>query len=199
MSTSKKLSVWPTNIHIHDNFLTDQAVVDELRANAEIKDYFVTTEEKKALTPALQVLVDQTKFAVMNYCLETGIDFDDLKMNNIQRNYIRSYNENTVGTYLYEPHDDVAEGGFITAVYYINSDWREGGPWVGGELCLHNHLTFAYYHKNAINVIPKPNRLIIFPGYKVHRVKPYFGKTPRAAATIGWTVERIPKEEPIII
>lgn len=194
-----KLELWSTNIHVHDDFLTDQSVIDEIRANAEIPNYFVTTEEKNALNPSLQALIDQAKFAVMNYCIDVGIDINDLKMNNIQRNYMRTYNEDTVNTYLYEPHDDIAEGGFITCLYYIDSDFKEDGPWVGGELCIHNHLTFAYYHKNVVNINPKPNRLVIFPGYKVHRVKPYFGKKPRAAVTIGWTVDKIPKQEPITI
>jgi hypothetical protein len=194
-----KLELWSTNIHVHDNFLTDESVISELKANAEIRDYFVTTEEKNAMNPALKVLVEQATMAVMNYCLEVGIEYEDLKFNNIQRNYMRTYDQNTVNTYLYEPHDDIAEGGFITCLYYIDSDVTDNGPWVGGELCIHNHLTFAYYHKNAINIRPKPNRLVIFPGYKVHRVKPYFGKKPRAAVTMGWTVERIPKEEPIVI
>lgn len=196
---SKKLSLWSTEIRIYDDFITDKSVVDELQANAEIKDYFVTTEEKNDMSPALQTLVEQATMAVMNYCLEVGIDYNDLRFNNIQRNYMRTYNESTVNTYLYEPHDDIAEGGFITCLYYIDSDFKENGPWVGGELCIHNHLTFAYYHKNVININPKPNRLVIFPGYKTHRVKPYFGKKPRAAVTMGWTVERIPKETPITV
>lgn len=196
---SQKLNLWSPNIHVHDNFLTDQSVIDELRANAEIKDYFVTTEEKSQMNPALKTLTEHTSMAVMNYCLENGIEYEDLRFNNVQRNYMRTYDENTVNTYLYEPHDDIAEGGFITCIYYTNSDYTEGGPWVGGELCIHNHLTFAYYHRNTINILPKPNRLVIFPGYKVHRVKPYFGKTPRSAVTMGWTVEAIPKTEPITI
>lgn len=195
----KKLELWSTNIHVHDDFLSDKNVIDDLKANAEIKDYFVTTEHGNNLSPALQQLVDQTSMAVMNYCYEIGIDFEDLKFNNIQRNFMRCYNEKTVNTYLYEPHDDIAEGGFITCLYYINSDFKEDGPWVGGELCIYNHLTFAYYHKNVININPKPNRLVIFPGYKVHRVKPYFGNIPRSAVTMGWTVDKIPKDEPIII
>lgn len=195
----KKLSLWSTEIRVYDNFLTDQNVIDEIKANAEIKDYFVTTERKQSMNPALQTLLDQATMAVMAYCYEIGIEYTDLKFNNMQRNYMRTYDENTVNTYLYEPHDDIAEGGFITCLYYIDSDYKEDGPWVGGELCIHNHLTFAYYHKNVININPKPNRFVIFPGYKTHRVKPYFGKTPRAAVTMGWTVERIPKEEPITI
>lgn len=194
-----KLNLWSTNIHIYDDFLSDQAVIDELRANAEIKDYFVTTEDQSALKPALKTLVDNVTMAVVNYCAETGIDYNDLIFNNIQRNYMRTYNQETVNTYLYEPHDDIAEGGFISCLYYINSDYKEDGPWVGGELCIHNHLTFAYYHKNVININPKPNRLVIFPGYKTHRVKPYFGTVPRSAVTMGWSVDRIPKTEPIII
>lgn len=194
-----KLNLWSTNVHVYDDFLSDQSVIDELRANAEIKDYFVTTEQIDTLNPALQTLVDKVKMAVVNYCAESDIDFNDLVFNNVQRNYMRNYNEGTVNTYLYEPHDDIAEGGFISCLYYINSDYKDNGPWVGGELCIHNHLTFAYYHKNVININPKPNRLVIFPGYKTHRVKPYFGNTPRSAVTMGWSVDRIPKTEPIII
>ena len=195
----KKLDLWSTHIHVHDNFLTDEAAINELKSSAEIKDYFVTTEQKEKLPPALDLLVNQAKIAVMNYCIELDINYEDLSFNNIQRNYMRTYDENTVNTYLYEPHDDIAEGGFITCLYYINSDFKEDGPWCGGELAIHNHMTFAYYHKNVININPKPNRLVIFPGYKIHRVKPYFGKIPRAAVTMGWNVESIPKLEPITI
>lgn len=194
----QKYNLWATNIHVMDNFLEDQSVIDELKAKAEIKNYFVRSEDKHNPSPALKVLVDNVKMAVTNYCIDADLDIDRLVMNNIQQNYIRSYNKDTVGTYLYEPHDDVAEGGYITALYYIDSSYKEG-EWCGGELAIYRHLTFADYHKNVINIIPKPNRLVIFPGYVTHRVKPYFGERPRAAITFGWSVERIPKEEPIVI
>lgn len=194
-----KLNLWPTNIHVYDDFLSDQSVIDELRANAEIKDYFFVTEEKEALSPGLKVLVDNAKMAVVNYCAETGINYDELTFNNIQRNCLRYYDKDMVNTYLYEPHDDMAEGSFITCLYYINSDYKDEGPWVGGELCIYNQLTFAYYNKNVININPKPNRLVIFPGYKTHRVKPYFGKNPRAGVTMGWSVDTILKLDPIVI
>ena len=43
------------------------------------------------------------------------------------------------------------------------------------------------------------NRLIIFPGFLTHRVKPYFGQKPRISLVLGWKVNNQPLNNPNIL
>ena len=116
------------------------------------------------------------------------IFFNNLELNDMQKGCLYKYDSTMVGNHLYEPHHDIGEKGFLTAIYYINSDYTEDN-WVGGELTIYKQLTFADYPENSINILPKQNRLIVFPGYMIHRVKPYFGDNPRTSMVIGWAVK----------
>ena len=58
---------------------------------------------------------------------------------------------------------------------------------------------FAEYPNNAINILSKQNRFIIFPGFLTHRVKPYFGEKPRTSIVLGWAVKDAEETTPIII
>ena len=60
----------------------------------------------------------------------------------------------------------------------------------------YKNLTFAEYPNNAVNILPKQNRLIIFPGFLTHRVKPYFGEKPRTSLVLGWKVKDQPRNNP---
>jgi hypothetical protein len=180
------LLLWPTKIEVIDNFIENKQVIDELKKESII-DTVVSGQNTANMSFAQTELMDMIKRCVMSYCVDIDIDYNALELNNMQKGCLYPYDESMVNNHLYEPHHDIAENGFITAIYYIDSDWTED-VWVGGELSIYKHLTFSDYPENTINILPKPNRLIIFPGYLVHRVKPYFGKKPRTSMVVAWQV-----------
>ena len=182
-----KLNLWTTAVHVIDDFISDDDHLKQLSAES-IVDTTIEGQDHKNLTPAQDLLYKQVSNVVLNYCIENSIDFNNLELNDMQKGCLYKYDSTMVGNHLYEPHHDIGEKGFLTAIYYINSDYREDN-WVGGELTIYKQLTFADYPQNSINILPKQNRLIVFPGYMIHRVKPYFGDNPRTSMVIGWAVK----------
>ena len=193
----KKYNIWTTSVHVVDNFIADEKLFAQLSKESLIEQT-IEGQNQFSLTDAQNVLYKQVSSTVLNYCIENDIDFNNLELNDVQKGCLYKYDETMIGNHLYEPHHDIGEKGFITAIYYINSDYSEDN-WVGGELSIYKQLTFADYPKNCINVLPKQNRLIIFPGYMIHRVKPYFGKNPRTSMVIGWAVKDGEQGAPIVI
>lgn len=193
----KKFDLWTTGIHVIDNFVGDKDLY-----NALIDESFIETtiegQNHCKLTSAQDSLIKMITSVVMNYCIEQQIDFNNLELNDIQKGCLFKYDKTMVGNHLYEPHHDIAEKGFITAIYYIDSSYTED-TWVGGELAIYKQLTFADYPYNCINILPKQNRLIVFPGYSIHRVKPYFGDKPRTSIVVGWSVKDGEKIPPMTI
>lgn len=171
---------------IIDDFITDQEIIDQLKKESIIEKT-ISGQDTNNFTLAQNSLYTAVSAMVINYCLENDIDYNNLKLNDLQKGCLYKYDEDKVGNHLYEPHHDIAECGYLTAIYYIDSAYKEG-VWCGGELTLYNQLTFADYPENSINILPKQNRLIIFPGYTIHRVKPYFGDVPRTSLVFGWSV-----------
>jgi Rps23 Pro-64 3,4-dihydroxylase Tpa1-like proline 4-hydroxylase len=185
------------NISIYDDFLHDEKLINELKIES-FQEKIVSGENHFNLTPSQKVIYKLAEAAVMHYCFENDINYSNLEFNNFQKGYLKKYDESMVSAHLYEPHHDIAEGGYITALYYIDSDYSED-KWVGGELAIYEKLSFVDYPGNIINVLPKPNRLVIFPGFLVHRVKPYFGEKPRTSIVMGWGVEDSVKNNSVII
>ena len=186
MSDHQSFNLWTTQIQVIDNFVTDTLLYEELKSESSIAKT-IEGQDTNNMTSAQTELFKSISIVVMNYCLENNINYNNLHINDLQKGYLRKYDQSMVGNHLYEPHHDMAEGGFITAIYYIDSSYQED-RWVGGELTLYKHLTFADYPDNSINILPKQNRLIVFPGFTVHRVKPYFGDIPRTSLVFGWSV-----------
>ena len=192
-----KFELWKTSIYVLDDFLSDKATIEELK-----KDSFITTtiqgQNEYDLNDSQKTLFEQVKLTIITYCAENNIDYSSLKINDIQKGCLYKYDETMVHNHLYEPHHDIAEQGYITAIYYIDSSYNSD-QWVGGELAIYKHLTFADYPKNTINILPKSNRLIVFPGFLHHRVKPYFGEKPRTSMVFGWRVFEPTDTSPIWI
>jgi hypothetical protein len=182
----KELNLWSTPVTVIDQFVSDSALMDALRSESMIADT-VQGQNTHNLTSAQKQLLHMVSAIVVDYCEKNKIDYNNLKLCNLQKGYLYRYDQQSVGKHLYEPHHDMVEQSFITALFYVNSDY-DGINWCGGELTLYKELTFADYPNNTINILPKPNRLIIFPGFTVHRVKPYFGKHPRTSLVFGWSV-----------
>ena len=181
------LSLWSVNVEVIDNFVEDELLYDSLKQESLITKT-IQGQNTYELTESQKTITTMVNSALINYCLQSNIDYNTLEMSNLQKGCLYRYDQSMVSNHLYEPHHDIAENAFISAVYYIDSDWSED-KWVGGELTLYKHMTFADYPENIINILPKQNRLIIFPGFVTHRVKPYFGEKPRTSLVFGWKVE----------
>ncbi len=192
-----KFNLWTTQVEVIDNFVSDLSLYEKLKEESVIGKT-IEGQDTHSMTVAQSELSKLVIAVVMNYCIENNIDYDNLNLNDLQKGCLYKYDQSKVGNHLYEPHHDMAEGGYVTAIYYVDSSYVEG-KWVGGELTIYKHLTFADYPQNSINILPKQNRLIIFPGFCVHRVKPYFGDKPRTSLVFGWAVKDGKNEEPLIV
>lgn len=191
------LELWSTNVTIIDDFVQEEGLVSTLKQEALIPKT-VEGQNKQSLSLAQMQVKAMVNTAVINYCIQNDIEYSNLEFGNLQRGCLYKYDESMVSNHLYEPHHDMVEGAYITALYYVDSAWSED-KWVGGELCLYKHLTFADYPENILNILPKPNRLIIFPGFVTHRVKPYFGDKPRTSLVFGWSVDEPKRVEAITV
>ena len=180
-------NLWASNIQVIDNFVEDYTLYNTLKEESLISKT-VEGQSKNDLTNAQKEIYSMTSAAVINYCVECQIDYNSLRFANLQKGFLYKYDESMVSNHLYEPHHDIAEQSYVTAIYYIDSSYKEK-EWCGGELTIYKHLTFVDYPENIINILPKPNRLIIFPGFLTHRVKPYFGDKPRSSLVFGWSVK----------
>ena len=193
----QKFDLWKTSIYVMDNFLDNQSIIDGLKEEAFI-DTTIAGQNSLGLTNSQSFLFNHVRQTVITYCADNDIDFNSLALNDIQKGCLYKYDESMVHNHLYEPHHDIAEQGYVTAIYYVDSAYSEN-KWVGGELAIYKHMTFADYPKNTINILPKQNRLIVFPGFLHHRVKPYFGDIPRTSLVFGWRVNESSDKIPLWI
>ncbi len=184
-------------INVFDDFLTDKELINQLKEESKI-DTTIKGQDTFNFTPCQKEFHKIANATLINYCLSNNIDYNNIELSNFQKGRLKKYDKSSVTNHLYEPHHDQVEGAFISAIYYIESDYTPE-KWVGGELSIYKNLTFAEYPNNTINIEPIPNRLIMFPGFLVHRVKPYFGDNPRTSLVLGWEVKDQPKTEPIWI
>ena len=170
---------------VYDDYIDDVNLIERLKKESLIDK---TIAGQDSFSESQQKLYEIVNVTFINYCAENNIDFNSLNFSNLQKGRLKKYDEKMVYNHLYEPHHDMVERSYITAIYYIDSSF-DNVNWVGGELTIYKNLTFAEYPSNIITVLPKQNRLIIFPGFLVHRVKPYFGEKPRTTLVFGWNVE----------
>ena len=184
-------------INVFDDFLTDKELINQLKEESKI-DTTIKGQDTFNFTPCQKEFHKIANATLINYCLSNNIDYNNIELSNFQKGRLKKYDKSSVTNHLYEPHHDQVEGAFISAIYYIESDYTPE-KWVGGELSIYKNLTFAEYPNNTIYIEPIPNRLIMFPGFLVHRVKPYFGDNPRTSLVLGWEVKDQPKTEPIWI
>ena len=184
-------------IEIVDNFLDDKKLINDLKEESKITNT-IEGQDTFNFTEPQNIFCDLVNKVIVNYCFENDVEYDNLKFSNLQKGNLHKYDHSKVTNHLYEPHHDMVESSYITAIYYIDSDYS-AEKWVGGELAIYKSLTFAEYPHNTVNVLPKKNRLIIFPGFLTHRVKPYFGDNPRSSLVLGWKIKDQPKALPIIL
>ncbi len=189
----KHYKLWTVPVTVADDFVDDQSLLQQLRSDSPVTAPVVGLNatiqclDTKQLTPAQQKILSLVTGAVANYCVENSMDYSRLEFSNFVRSYVYEYTQDSVSNNSYEPHHDMVEGNFITACFYLDSAW-DGKTWCGGELAIYREFTFITYPSNSINLEPRPNRLAIFPGFVPHRVKPYFGKTPRINLVFAWSL-----------
>jgi hypothetical protein len=193
----QKFELWKTTVYVIDDFLIDEDIITQLKEESFI-DTTIQGQNEYGFTYAQKHLFEKVKQVAITYCAENEIDFNSLALNDVQKGCLYKYDEKMVHNHLYEPHHDMVEQGFVTAIYYVDSAYTDD-KWIGGELAIYKHLTFADYPNNTINILPKANRLIVFPGFLHHRVKPYFGDTPRTSLLFGWRVNESTNREPLWI
>jgi len=132
------------------------------------------------LPPELGYYAAMLDGAVTNYCEACGIDYA-MDIVNLQATWVENYNETSHHEFVHEPHHDLSEGGYLVAVYYVCTDVNSLTRFVGGDLAIYKALTYSEYPEGMVHVRAIPNRLVVFPAMLYHRIKPYFGRSPRIA------------------
>lgn len=91
----------------------------------------------------------------------------------------------------WEPHNDIYERAVWSVTYYLRVDDKSILPdgYIGGELSINDRFDYATFPKNIQLVECKQNRLVIFSPVKTHRIRPYFGATPRLSISQFWTAD----------
>lgn len=192
-----KFNLWSSSIYVIDDYIEDDSLIENLKQESIILTT-IEGQNKDSLSVAQEQIIQRVRMSVISYCVDNDIDFNSLKHINTVKGSLSKYDENMVSNQLYEPHNDMAEGSYITVVYYVDSSYNKN-IWCGGELTLYNHLTYVDFPRNIINILPKQNRLVIFPGFTTHRVKPYFGDKPRTTLVFGWSNDEPSEHKAITI
>lgn len=125
--------------------------------------------------------------AVYSYCESLSVDADILKLDNFQVANFRPYNKDSWDNPFWEPHEDIAENYFLAGILYIRTDYTEEN-WAGGELSIYKNFTALNWPENAVHIRPFTNRLVLFPGYLVHKIRPYFGVNDRQSMVFGYSI-----------
>lgn len=188
------MSLWNINAKVVDDCFNESQ-------HTLLKDYITQSRSQSVedFTRNFQPHMALINSIVCTYCMDNDIDPDTVELSNILHTCLPAYDQSQVAEHLYEPHHDMVEQSLITVIYYVDSDYTEHGAWVGGELALYKNLTFAEYPANTVNILPKSNRLVLFPGFVTHRVKPYFGKNPRRSILFGFRLCDKPSGSPRFI
>lgn len=133
-----------------------------------------------------------------HYCALHNEDIDRVELCNFQLSSLPYYNKDMATENFYEPHDDIAERYWAVTIIYGSSEYTDEN-WVGGELAIYKNTTYLNYPNNIINIKPYRNRMIMFPGYYMHRIKPYFGTKPRQGLVYGWEIHPDWNSKPKIV
>jgi len=170
------------------NYISEQFV--------NYNDTYLTVDSR--LFPFVNQVLPTLNALLYNYCDYKKVDASRLKLRNFQMGNLKAYSKELMNENLYEPHDDIGEKYYVAAIVYINSEYTDEN-WIGGELTLYKNTTYLDYPNNITNVRPLKNRVVFFPGYYVHRVKPYFGKQPRQTIVFGWEIDDKWESKPVLL
>lgn len=175
-------SFWPMHITVIDNFMTadehtsiKQYVMEQHRLQNK---YPLCDYDHTQPIPELAAVTSMMMAQSMSHMLIDGQDPALFDLSHFQTHSVDHYCEALSHEYVMEPHHDVAEGGYYAMLYYVNVDTTPN-KFVGGQLAIYKNQSSTDYPEGVLHVEPRENRFVMFPADLVHRIKPYFGSTPR--------------------
>ena len=116
-------------INVFDDFLTDKELINQLKEESKI-DTTIKGQDTFNFTPCQKEFHKIANATLINYCLSNNIDYNNIELSNFQKGRLKKYDKSSVTNHLYEPHHDQVEGAFISAIYYIESDYTPV-KWLG--------------------------------------------------------------------
>lgn len=181
-------SLWPTHIQIEDNFLPETEFL-------KLKSFMFSEFKKQNKFPLINFdqerlpqevqIFNRSLFSVFElYCQQAKENSNQFSLGNFQVHQVTKYNEALSHEHIMHTHHDQAEGGYFAITYYLNVADLANGEYLGGELAIYKNATSADYPDGIVYIKPKENRLVIFPAFLNHVVRPYFSDNPRMTIAI---------------
>lgn len=181
-------SLWPTNIQIEDNFLPDSEflkIKEFMYAEFKRQKKFpLINFDQDRLPPEVEVFKRCLLSVFEIYCQNGNENSSQFSLGNFQVHQVTKYNEALSHEHIMHTHHDQAEGGYYAITYYLNVADPSDVEYLGGELAIYKNATSADYPDGIVYVKPKENRLVIFPAFLNHVVRPYFSDNPRMTIAI---------------
>lgn len=196
MSTTIKQALWPSHLLIKDQVLGESYRQElttlgmaELYRQGRWPSCNVSTKYPPSWLAKFHLSFDQ---AFREYCEYAGVDPERYELVDFNINAIASYDANMYQEQNYTPHQDIAAGGSIAGLYYVDCyEEHELESFVGGELSIYRRMSVLDYPDHCVNVALKRDRMVFFPAHHVHQVNPYFGlDRPRLTIAALYNLER---------
>lgn len=180
-------NVWNYPVGVYDDLFKPNEFADiiekldqthlERKKAIDSFDYFNVPDWIQPLTNKMQIIFDM-------FCQEANIK-NIYSPNFYQTQRTEHYGRHNAFYGNWEPHNDIYERANWSVSFYPRVDTESVLPdgYVGGELALMDRLDYSCYPDSVQLVGVKSYRVIIFSPLKVHRIRPYFGKTPRLSIT----------------
>jgi Rps23 Pro-64 3,4-dihydroxylase Tpa1-like proline 4-hydroxylase len=159
-------------------------IINQLDSQHLARDLVIDSFDPAAVPQWFEPLANKMKAIFETFCSEVNIE-NIYQPNFYQTQRTRAYAEDNAFLGNWEPHNDIYERANWSVTYYARVDTESILPdgYVGGELAIHDALHYANYPDCIQLVKAKANRIVIFSPLLVHRIRPYFGKTPRLSIT----------------
>jgi Rps23 Pro-64 3,4-dihydroxylase Tpa1-like proline 4-hydroxylase len=179
--------LFPNIIGIYDNVMADgefKDLIDKLDSQHITRDKIVDSFDYDSVPEWIQPLTLKMKAIFDTFCVEAGID-NIYEPNFYQTQRTQHYRGSNAFQGNWEPHNDIYERANWSVTYYARVDTESVLPdgYIGGELSLMDRLDYSNYPDSVQLVAAKTNRIVIFSPLTTHRIRPYFGKTPRLSIT----------------
>jgi hypothetical protein len=179
--------VFPNPVGIYDNVMAPgefDDIINQLDRQHIDRDKIIDGFDADAVPQWIEPLANKMKAIFSTFCVEVGIE-NIYEPNFYQTQRTQNYKGSNAFQGNWEPHNDIYERANWSVTYYSRVDTESvlSDGYVGGELAIHDALHYANYPDCVQLIAAKTNRIVIFSPLKVHRIRPYFGKTPRLSIT----------------
>lgn len=182
--------IWTYPVGIYDNVLdlrSFDSIAEKIDQGHIAKNTYHDSFEHNSQPDWLKPLSDHLCMIFADFCEHAGIDnhYDPIFYQTLRT---EPYGRNNAFAGNWEPHNDIYERANWSVTYYLRVDQESILPdgYVGGELSLMDRLDYATYPESVQLVNLHENRVVIFSPLKPHRIRPYFGKTPRLSISQFW-------------